>query len=75
VASSPPDVEALARALDALGLRLAIAVEGPLALLRAPADAALPDVVTRRAIVDAARAAGFASVSLELTDSPSGRHP
>jgi hypothetical protein len=71
VASSPPDVEALARALDALGLRLAIAVEGPLALLRAPADAALPDAVTRRAIVDAARAAGFASVSLELTDSPS----
>jgi hypothetical protein len=75
VASSPPDVEALARALDALGLRLAIAAEGPLALLRAPADAALPDVVTRRAIVDAARAAGFASVSLELTDSPPGPHP
>ena len=70
--SSPPDAEALGRALAAMGLRLSVAVEGPLALLHAPADSALPDVPTRRAIVDAARAAGFASVSLELTDAAAG---
>jgi hypothetical protein len=72
VVSSPPDARALERVLAAMGLRLSVGVEGPLALLRAPVGSALPDAPTRRAIVEAARAAGFASVSLELGDPGSG---
>lgn len=73
--SSPPDAESLGRALDSLGLRLSVVVEGPLALLRASAGSPLPDAATRKAIVDAARAAGFASVSLELGDAPPETRP
>ncbi|MDF1504286.1 hypothetical protein [Roseisolibacter sp. H3M3-2] len=68
--SSPPDASALARALEALGVACEVRVEGALALLVPTGSAAFPDPVTRRRIVEAARDAGFASVSLELPDGP-----
>lgn len=66
--SSPADAAALAAALERLGLPLSVEVDGALAVL-VPRDGravAFPTDDVRVELVRAARAAGFASVALEL---------
>jgi len=59
-------VSALARALAELGLGCDVEADGALAILvpRGPID--IPPAERRAAILQAARAAGFASVAFEL---------
>ena len=67
----PADAGALADALTRIGIACDVEREGALAILVPRESADVPTAEARRAIVRAARDAGFASVAFELRG-PSG---
>jgi hypothetical protein len=66
----PADRAALVSSITALGLRLSVRSDGPLAILASSDPAWFPDAALRAELVRVARDAGFTNVAVELPPAP-----
>lgn len=63
-----PDADGLAEALADHGIAAAVETHGRLAVLTLRAPSSMPEAAVRTVILAAARAAGFSSVAVDVTE-------